>query len=100
MKTFLQILLLFISLNCISQAKYQYRFKLQSIDSPAKAKEITDLLRNHYKVYPLFNDNTDSFYINTEVNSTKNELVQLLQSKGIVILDFKKAMDYLIIKED
>lgn len=95
------LLIIYFALNCAvskGQTKYQYHIKLQNVTNIAEAKMVTDVLRNYYKVYPLFNDASDSFHIISEVNISHGAFNQIATANGLVVLEYKVIKD--IIKEE
>lgn len=88
-KLFLAICLL-TGLNIFSQTDFSYKVEVLDVTTLASAKQITDPLRDKFKVFPIFNDSLDIFEINTQANVTKEEIRQILLSHGYTLVSFSK----------
>lgn len=99
MKKVILILMSFMSFSLMSQ-DFNYKFKIQDITNLATAKEITDPLRDKFKVYPAFKDSTDTFEFASKEDVKKNDIVILLAQYNYTLIDFKKSIRELIIKEE
>lgn len=91
MKKILTTTLLFLSLSIFSQ-ETGYRFKLQNVNDLASAKQITDPLRDLFKVYPIFVDSLDMFVFTSKVNLTKQEVKTMLDKYNYNISYFNKII--------
>lgn len=91
MKKILTTTLLFLSLSIFSQETV-YRFKLQNVNDLASAKQITDPLRDLFKVYPIFVDSLDMFVFTSKINLTKQEVKTMLDKYNYNISYFNKII--------
>lgn len=99
MKKLILILSIFLALNTFGQ-DFTYKIKITNVNNIEEAKLITDPIRFKFKAFPLFNDSTDTFTFNSNVNVSYNELNDLLNIHGYTIIELKKSMRLQYIKEE
>ncbi len=87
------------SLNTFSQ-DFTYKIKINNVYDLATAKSITDPIRFKFKTFPLFNDSTNTFVFNSNIDVSKNELTTILNNYGYILLEFKKSNRSQLIKEE
>ena len=99
MKKILLIIAMCLSLNTFSQ-DFTYKIKINNVNNIEQAKAITDPIRFKFNSFPVFNDSTDTFIFNSNVNITQNDLIILLSNYGYELNKFIKSMRPEIIKEE
>ncbi len=85
------------SLLSISQS-YNYKIKLDGVADPASAKYATDPIRELFKVYPTFNDSTDFFEFNSNVQVGLFEFGDYISAYGYSMIFFYR--EELLAKEE
>ena len=94
MKKLLLLICLIFSFECFCQLT-KYEIKIDGVNKPELAKQVTDPLRiafNHYseplKFNVRFDDNTDTFEILSTLKVEKEEIVLLLEKHNYSLLSF------------
>lgn len=91
MKKLILILIMFFGLHTFAQQDFTYKIKVLYVNNIEEAKAITDPIRFKFKAFPVFNDSTDTFEFNSNVNITKQDLTLLLAQHGYLLGDIKKS---------
>jgi hypothetical protein len=91
---------IFLSSRVLSQ-DFTYKIKIQGVTNIPEAKLITDPLRFKFKAFPIFNDSTDTFEFNSNVNITQIDLISILTQQGYTLIKLEMSMrGVLTIKEE
>lgn len=86
------ILILLLIAGIAKGQDFTYKLRLVNVTNIEEAKLVTDHLRNAFKTFPTFIDSTNTFQFNSNVNTTKIELVNYLNQYGYTISFFGKVM--------
>jgi len=95
MNKVLLVLLVFLPICAFSQ-NIQYSFKIEHVNTSAKAKGVFDVVRhyfnsaeNPYEHKLTFSDES-VFQITVPFEKTEVEVIEYFRSKNLVIIDFNK----------
>lgn len=91
MKKLLTLFIIICGFSIHAQSTYRYKFKLNAVTNLAEAKNITDPLRFYFKTYPTFEDATDYFEFNSDVDVTLADLTTLLNGYSYTVTEFHKT---------
>lgn len=82
--------MILISEKTFSQG-YSYDIKLENINNIYDAKYVRDDIMTLFKSFPIFNDSTKLFTVNSIVNITENKLHEILEINGYKLIYLKRT---------
>lgn len=73
---------------------YNYRFKVEGVDTRGDAKYVTEVIRYDFEALPLFNDSSGYFEFMSPVLIEEADLVLLLANGGYTLSEYNLQVTY------